>query len=289
MNRWRPRRWRSDGRVNLIRNLGAVTTTLSILGLVAALFLVESIANDYRASVSVTRSAVDVIAQTISAVDDIADGTTESLSSASASVDQASTTLDDAVVTLGEFAAFLEEDLPVQLETIRSAMPAAIQAADAVDGTLRALSLFGVAYNPDEPFGESLARIDEGLAGLPDDLRTQSEALRVLIPSAADLAAETGDLSGDLTRLADSLEGFTSLTGEYQETITEAQETIEGTSDSVESTIWLFRILAAIAALAGATVGMALISVSGALANAQIPWNQFDEDVAEDQPRETVE
>ncbi|HJQ77866.1 MAG TPA: hypothetical protein VJ948_11495 [Acidimicrobiia bacterium] len=288
MNLWRPGRPPRPGRATLIRNAGLVTAILSILGLVAALLLVGTIAGDYRATVSVTRSAVDVIGETIASVDQIADGTTESLASAGASVEGAASTLDNAVVALEELAVFLEEDLPGQLESIRSAMPAAIQAANAIDGTLRALSLFGVDYDPEEPFGESLTRVEEALEGLPADLRTQSDAIRLLIPSAIELSAQTDDLASDLDELSESLEGFTSLTGRYEETLAEAQASVDRTSDSVESTIWLMRVLAVLAGLGGATMGMALMSVGDVLAHAPVSWRRPVEDL-ERQPREPVE
>lgn len=288
MNLWRPGRPPRPGRATLIRNAGLVTAILSILGLVAALLLVGTLSDDYRATVSVSRSALDVIGETIASVDEIANGTTESLASAGASVESAASTLDDAVVALEQVTVFLDEDLPGHLNSIRTAMPAAIQAANAIDGTLRALSLFGVDYDPEEPFGESLARMEDALEGLPEDLRAQSEAIRLLIPSATDLSAQTDDLASDMEQLSESLEGFTSLTGRYEETLAEAEAGIDRTSDSVESTIWLVRVLAVLAGLGGATVGMALMSVGDALAHAPVSWRRPIEDL-ERQRGEPVE
>ncbi|HWB90076.1 MAG TPA: hypothetical protein VG872_12840 [Acidimicrobiia bacterium] len=262
-------RGRLSGRPSLIGAGGVAVLLLSLAGMVVGLVLVGSLAGDYRSVVSVSRSAVDVIGETIASVDDIAAGTSRSLESAGGSVEQAASTLDDAVVTLEQVAVFLEEDLPEQLESIRSAMPAAIQTADAVDATLRALSFFGVDYDPEEPFGDSLARVDDALAGLPEELRAQSEALRSLIPSATDLATETGDLAGEMATLSESLEGFIGLTGRYEETLAEAEASIERTTDAVEPTIWLIRLLVVLAGIGGAVVGLALTAVGGALARLQ--------------------
>lgn len=274
-------------RANLVRYAGITTAILSVAGMVVGLLLVGTLADDYRSTVAVSRSAVDVIGETIASVDDIAAGTGASLDSAGTSVEQAASTLDDAVVTLEQVAVFLDEDLPDQLESIRTAMPAAIQTANAVDATLRALSLFGVDYDPEEPFGESLSQVDTALAGLPDELRAQSEALRLLIPSANDLATETGTLAVDLAALSESLEGFTSLTGRYEQTLGEAQATIERTSGSVESTVWLVRVLVVLAGIGGVTVGWALMSVGTALTQVRV-WDPAVEGV-EVPTRETVE
>jgi ABC-type transporter Mla subunit MlaD len=249
----------------VVRYAGLATVLLSVFGLVLGLFLVESLSSDFRSSVSVSQSAIDAISETIEAVDDVADGTSQSLSSASTSVSGVSSTVDATASAIEGVADFLDQELPETLESVRTAMPAAIQAANAVDGTLRALSLFGVDYDPEEPFGESLSRIETALAALPDQLRTQSATLRLLIPSAAGLAEEADNLSVSIKGLTDSLDGFTNLTGSYRVTLGEARATIERTSESVDDRIWLIRIVIIVAGATGVAVGIALISMGRTL------------------------
>jgi ABC-type transporter Mla subunit MlaD len=249
----------------VVRYAGLATVLLSVFGLVLGLFLVESLSSDFRSSVSVSQSAIDAISETIEAVDDVADGTSQSLSSASTSVSGVSSTVDATASAIEGVADFLDQELPETLESVSTAMPAAIQAANAVDGTLRALSLFGVDYDPEEPFGESLSRIETALAALPDQLRTQSATLRLLIPSAAGLAEEADNLSVSIKGLTDSLDGFTNLTGSYRVTLGEARATIERTSESVDDRIWLIRIVIIVAGATGVAVGIALISMGRTL------------------------
>lgn len=257
-------------RVRAVRWTGIVVAVLSLLGLIAGLIVAGSLANDYRATVSVSRSAIQAIGDTVEAVDDIAAATGESMASAARSIDGASATLDQAVLALEEVAAFLEDDLPADLESVRTAMPAAIQAADAIDGTLRALTLFGVDYDPEEPFGESLTRIDTALAGLSEEIRVQADALRALIPSATGLADETEQLSRSVDELSAGVSRLTGLADGYQETVDEAEATIERTGDSVESRIWLLRLMIVAFGVAGIGVGLALVMVAAALAGAPV-------------------
>jgi len=252
-------------RGTVVRYAGLATALLSVFGLVLGLFLVESLSSDFRSSVSVSQSAIDAISETIEAVDDVADGTSQSLSSASTSVSGVSSTVDATASAIEGVADFLDQELPETLESVSTAMPAAIQAANAVDGTLRALSLFGVDYDPEEPFGESLSRIETALAALPDQLRTQSATLRLLIPSAAGLAEEAENLSVSIEGLTDSLDGFTNLTGSYRVTLGEARATIERTSESADDRIWLIRIVIIVAGATGVAVGIALISMGRTL------------------------
>ncbi|HEX6286977.1 MAG TPA: hypothetical protein VFZ80_05785, partial [Acidimicrobiia bacterium] len=188
--------------------------------------------------------------------------TANSLDSTSDSIVSASVTLDGALTTLEGVADFLEGELPETLESVQTSMPAAIQAANAVDGTLRALSLVGVEYDPDEPFGESLSRVNTALSTLPNEIRTQSESLRLLIPSAEQLAGDTAGLASSLEEVEESLAGFTSLTATYQATIDEAETTIAATSETIDLNIWMIRALILTTGLLGVLVGMVLWSLA---------------------------
>jgi chromosome segregation ATPase len=240
---------------------GVIVVVLSVVGLLAGLFLVQSVADEARASVSVSRSALEAMRQTVDLVDDVAADTAASLDSASGSVAQVSATVEQTVTALETMAAFLETELPETLETVRTSMPAAIQTADAVDSTLRALSLFGVGYDPEEPFGESLARVDRALASLPAEVRAQGEAMRELIPSASQLVEESDALATSMTGLEQSLDGFGALTEDYEATLTEAETTIATTDTSMGTSIWILRALILVAGLLGVLAGAAITTL----------------------------
>ena len=248
-----------------IRITGALVAVLSVAGLVVGLLLTRSLGDDVRATVSVSRSALEAIDLTVEAVDLVAADTAASLDSASGSVESASATVDGAVVAIEELTDFLDEELPETIESIQSSMPAAIQTANAVDGTLRALSFFGVDYDPEQPFGESLADVNRALAELPGELSVQSESLRRLIPTTEELADETGALSSAMEELTESLEGFTVLTESYETTLAEAQVAIDRTDESVEASLWMIRALVIGMATAGVAVGLSLFAIARSL------------------------
>lgn len=245
-----------------IRPFAVAIVVLSIVGIAIGLVMTQTLSRDVRASISVSHSALDAIGQTIEAVDEVASSTSASLDSTAASVSSASSTLDGAVTAIEDVAEFLDQELPVTLDSIQMSMPAAIQAANAVDGTLRALSFVGVDYDPEEPFGESLARVNTALSSLPDEIRTQSETLRLLIPSAEQLSADTDSLSTSLDNVKEALSGFTSLTETYEITISDAETTIVETTDSVDTSIWMIRALIVGAGVVGILVGLVLWSLA---------------------------
>jgi hypothetical protein len=244
---------------------GVITGAASLVGLVLGLVLVGALADDLRATVSLSRSTIGAIGDTIEVLDDAAGRIDESLDAAAGSVSSASATADATAEALQEVATFLETELPDQLESIRQSMPAAIQAAGAIDGTLRALSLFGVDYSPDEPFDDSLRRVETALSGLPDDLRLQSESLRRLAPAADELSTEADRLALALTGLREDLGSLDGLTDSYLVTVEQAETTISDTESSLAGTAWLLRALLIAAAVAGLAVGSALVVIGRTL------------------------
>jgi cob(I)alamin adenosyltransferase len=249
-----------------VTTAGLIAIIASVAGMVLGLVLVGSIAADLAATMSLSRSAMGAIGDTIEVLDDAAGRIDESLDAAAGSVSGASDTAAAAATGLEEMALFLDEGLPDQIEAIRQSMPAAIQAAGAVDATLSALSFFGVDYNPDEPFDESLRRVEAALTGLPDDLRTQSESLQGLVPAARELSLETDRLALALDALQQDLGSLQELTDSYQATVEQAEATIEATESSLAGQAWLLRALVVAAAVAGLAVGGALILIGSALA-----------------------
>jgi hypothetical protein len=248
---------RSPG-VTAARSGAAIVSVLSVGGLIAGLVLVQSLGGDLRSSVAVTRSALEAISQTVETVDDIAQSTAASIDAVAEGAQSASETADEAVVALESIASLLDNEIPETIESVTRSMPAAVQAANAVDGTLRALSFFGVDYDPDVRFGESLAEVNTALLSLPEELRARSESIRSVISSAEALADDTEGMAGSVQALGTSLEGFTTLTTAYKSTIAEAEITIEESGESIESSILLLRFLVIGAAVAGLIVAAVL-------------------------------
>jgi hypothetical protein len=244
--------------------LGSITIVASLTALILGLILVESLADDLRATTTLSRTAVGVIGDTIEVLDDAAAAIDQSLDAAVGSVEGASSTASAAATGLEEVADFLDGELPEQLEAAHQAMPAAIQAAAAIDGTLSALSLLGVDYSPPEPFDVSLQRMEAALAGLPDQLRAQSQSIRDLAPAAEQLATESGRLAEGLSALQEDLGDLQGLTATYQASVEQAERTIADAESSLSGSTWLLRGLIAAAAIAGLAVGAALVLIGRA-------------------------
>ncbi|MGH8946125.1 MAG: hypothetical protein ACRDVL_08250 [Acidimicrobiia bacterium] len=242
-----------------------LTIAMSLVALVIGLVLVESLFTDLSASFRVSQSAVEAISETVEVVDASVAGIDESLDAASASLASVATATEIATEGLTEAANFLDEDLPNDIEAILISMPAAIQTAAAIDNTLSALAFFGVDYSPEEPFDDSLRRVQRALADLPGELRAQSKTIRALTPALGELGIQTEQLAEAIDEIETDLSEIRQLAGSYRVTVEEAQASIEETNSSLNDTAWLLRLLLVLLALGGVAVGSALISLGRGL------------------------
>lgn len=237
-----------------------------VIGLFLGMLLVGSLTRDFRASLEVSRSAIGTIGETVEMIAEVNEAASGTLGSASTAANSAAGSTRDAVNGLEDLAVFMEEDLPADLEAIRSALPGAIDAADAVDATLGALSLIGVDYAPDEPFGESLRRIEQALDQLPEEVRSQGSSFALLVPSARSMADDVEEFASDLEELRAALLELGGLTDSYTVTVSEAEATVENASSSLDRTELFLRLVVVVAALAAVVVGLALLDIDRRLA-----------------------
>jgi hypothetical protein len=241
---------------------GYLASVTSISALVLGLLMVQVGASDLRATLEVSGEAMEAVVATVNVIEDAASDIRDSIDAAADGVSGVSATATVGAASIDEVAVFLGEDLPADLEAIRSAMPAAIQTAGAIDAALRALSFVGVSYSPSEPFDDSLRRVEAALADMPDDLRSQSDSLRSLVPAATRLAGDAELMSGALTRLGNDLTTLEGITRTYDQTLTDASATIDRTGSTLDRNLWLLRVALVAMATAGVALGVGLIAMS---------------------------
>lgn len=252
----RPRRRRRP-----IFAAGVFIIGLGIVGFVVGWITIQSLTSDLRASLAVSRSAVVTIGETVELAAELAEGTTDAMDSATLAASSAADATRTAATGVSEVVVFLEADLPQNIEAIRRSLPGAIGAADAIDTTLGAISLIGLDYSPDEPFGDSLRRIQAALEELPDVVREQSDALSLLVPAAERVADDVDGLAGDLGELSSSLVEVDALAEMYSDTVTQAEAAVVDTTASVDRTVLVLRILLTVAALGAVVLGYALLVI----------------------------
>lgn len=229
--------------------------------LVGGLLWVQALTVDLRATVAVTAIAMDTVEDTVALAGALADGASDAINSASDAAADTAAATSAASAGMVDLSSFLEVELSSNIEAIRQALPGAIGAATAIDSTLGALSFVGLDYSPDEPFADSLRRIQSALDELPEGIREQSEVLTELGPISADMASGVAALAGDLGELTSTLGQMDELTDQYSSAVAAADAAVTETANSLNTTMFLLRVVVVITAAGAVLVGVALLSV----------------------------
>lgn len=163
-----------------------------------------------------------------------------------------STTLEGTDPIFNEMLAITTQDLPNSLETIEQAVPNAVEAADAVDATLRTLNKFkidtsilgfpiqydlGINYDPSVPFSASVAAIGTSLDGLPERLRDLETAFTDTQDNLATIGQDMDDLSGDLAAINEQVAGFTPLVNEFIRIVNEGTDNLRLARGQIENKV----------------------------------------------------
>lgn len=210
------------------RTLGLLLTLIGALGILLSAL---GIMHTWRAANSVEVAADDGLGLLLDTLNNV----TYSLQVASTTLDDAGIavealhtttwdvgeTLSSTHLTLDTMAGLAEDDLPQNIESTLVALDAMEQAASAVDGTLRTLSLVGlVEYEPDVPLDRAIASVGKGLEPVPDDLRQMGDGLRRT-------GAGLEEVQGDVVTMGDRIL-------DIRENVANANTAISGHRDVVQ-------------------------------------------------------
>ena len=245
---------------------GVLALVTSLVGVVLGLLLVDSLSGDLGGSVGLSESAMLAVEETLDLLEAVAVEVDEGLAAASDSIGGAAEGVDNAAGQLEDVADFLDGDLQTNIEAIHGSLPAAIQAAGAIDATLRALSLFGVDYDPAQPFDASLMTVEEALADLPAQLGAQADAIRALVPVSREFARDATTMSESFSSLAVELSHSQELIDSYRATLVQAEGVVDQTGSSLTANIWLIRLMIVMMGLTGAGLAVGMIVLGRGLA-----------------------
>lgn len=239
--------------------VGVAALLASLVGMVVGLILVDSVSGDLDGSVGLSESALQSVDETLDLLEGVAAEVDDGLATAADSIEGAAVGVDTAAGRLEDVADFLDGELQANIEAIHGSMPAAIQAASAIDATLRALSLLGVDYDPEEPFDVSLMAVEAALADLPGQLGAQAEAIRALVPVSREFAGDAATMAESFSSLAVELATSKELIVSYRATLAQAEGVVDQTGSSLTANIWLIRLMIVMMALTGSGLAVGMI------------------------------
>ncbi len=210
---WLARTWLIGGIAGAAAGIGAAILAWSVLG---------SVETASSASVELADDLLVSVTGTIESVEDVIGAVADGLRTTQQSAADASITLTQLSALTSNLGDLVSEDVPGGLDSVRASLAPIEATAGILDGTLRALSFFGVDYDPETPLDEAIDDLDQRLADIPADLRRQGP----LIESAADSLNGFGSdalvIAGDLSDLRRELIATGNTVRGYQATIDDA-------------------------------------------------------------------
>jgi hypothetical protein len=171
---------------------------------------------------------------------------------------------------MDQASELLVGDIADSLQATVDTLPGLIDTASVIDTTMRALSFFGVDYDPDEPLDEALIDLQLSLTPIPGQIRGQAEVLGTLQTDIGRIGGDAGSLAAVLleTRISMSaVESIVDAAAADAAAAASAVESIRVEFDMIDTTILTMSLAAAIALAAAAAgpllVGLHLIRVAG--------------------------
>jgi hypothetical protein len=178
--------------------------------------------------------------------------------------------LVDGAALLRETADLTRDDVAESLESFERSMPALIQVSGTVDRTLRAVDDLpvGPAYDPQEPFDETLRALQDDLDGLPDDLRDQADAIDEAGDNLDRVGRQSAEIADSITEIRASLTETGRVLGEYRSTAAQARDLLEQTRSDLNRRLWVLRVLVVLLGVIYAVGQVLLIHLGSRMAHA---------------------
>lgn len=237
----------------LIARLGAGGLVAAVLVTAIGWFIVGDLFAGFDRSLDVTAESLSTVRETL----DVAGESLDTLGSAFENVIAASDHAASSSATVGQALAHtvgvVGTDLPMSIESIRTAMPGLIEAADVIDSTLSGLALIGVRYDPDVPLDDAFADLDRQLEPLPGALRENAGVIADLIPEAQGFQQQTEELTVQVGEIRNSVDSARRLIDEYRIQTENADSLVSDTNAELERSALLIRLLV----LGGGVLAMA--------------------------------
>lgn len=203
---------------------GVVGAIAGLIASILAWLIVGSAATASGQSLALADELLESVDGTIVSVDTALTAVADGLRTSQQSAADAAITLTQLSALASNLGDLVSEDVPESLDAVRASLAPIAATAGALDGTLRALSFFGVDYDPDVPLDEAIADLDQKLADIPTDLRRQGPLIGSAAESLNEFGSDTLVISQDLSDLRRQLIDTGSAISSYRTTVVAADQ-----------------------------------------------------------------
>ncbi len=221
--------------------MGIAGILFAVLGARSAQQTVGSLGEGMDASLDLVIDSLDTILDSLLLTRDALADVESAMARVEGTAVNVGTALDGTEPILTEMSTITTVDLPNSLQAIEDAVPDAVQAAEAIDTTLRTLNRFeintsilgfpiqydlGIDYDPTVPFSVSVQEIGLSLEGMPERLRDLDEAFAETQTNLNTISQDMDNLSGDLVAINEQIAGFTPLVNDFIRVVMETSDNI---------------------------------------------------------------
>lgn len=242
--KWLAGVWVGGGLLGAVAGLVAAIVAWSALG---------QISDTTDRSLEIATQVVESVGGSVASVNHALDEVSDGLRTTQQSVADASVTLTQLSALASNLSGLVGEDVPASLDSVRAAIAPIEASAGVLDTTLRALSFFGVDYEPEVPLDEAIDDLDARLAEIPETLRLQAPVIDSAADSLNSFGGDTLDIAQDLSDLRGRLRDAGGAVSGYQTTIDEATALIDEVDASIGSKIQTLRLV-----IVGLALGLAI-------------------------------
>jgi len=221
----------------------------AMVGVVAGWGLAGSLKSTVTETVAVTERVLETVGETTTVIDGVFDDVAGSLRGVQTTLGDTSLTLARASNVTANLGGVIATDVPASVDAVRAALPALIDTARVIDGTMRGLAFFGVDYDPEVALDESLGDIDAQLAEIPLLLRAQQDTLRSVAGDLGVFSSSTLEISDDLAAIRVRLAEASTVLANYGSIVDDSTLLLDDLTSDVERGVGALRLVIALVGL----------------------------------------
>lgn len=210
--------------------IGIAGIALAIFGVLLSRQAIENISSGLENALQLTSESLTTVNNTLLLTKNTLGQVEEALDTVGITALSVSSTLHDTEPLFEQVTQVAARDVPESLETLQSGLPNVAEAAGAIDDALKLLSTFqfersvfgiplsfdlGVDYEPDAPLDATVLQLNQGLEGVPDNLRALESDLAIANQNLTTIGDNVQTIAVDLERINQSLAEFSPLVDDY--------------------------------------------------------------------------
>ena len=223
---------------------GLAGVVLSVVGAFVGWQLVGEMALGLQSNLQLTQESLTTVHETLVLTKELVGQMNEGLLAVEDTAEDVSLAMETVEPLLQQVSVVTAEQVPESLDNFQATLPSLIQIATTIDqalGTLNSLRLLN--YDPEVPFGESVAVLGTSLEGVPEDLRALGAYLDASDESLALLSEDMTEIAYVLHEINADTAELEPLIDDYIITVTQLNDSARLAESRLSNQINLIRLV----------------------------------------------